>query len=243
MGGDVIGFVRAWLESSNESFTVSDALRWLNNMTGFVPVIKSVATIDYTKKDSNLVPKNTKSIKHPALLKYLKARGIPFKIAAASLVEVLVHNTDTDKDFFALGFPNEDDGYEIRNPFFKGSVGSKAISFIRGNQPKPKSIHIFEGFMDYESAIDYEQVTRFDDDTIVLNSLSLIKQAIPYIKNYGYRIAYTWMDNDEAGKKATKALDDFFKTEEDLQHIAKNNLYEPHKDVNAWHMNRLGLSL
>lgn len=242
-GGDVIGFVRAWLESSNESSTVSDALRWLNNMAGFVPVIKPVATIDYTKEDSNLVLKNAKPINHPALVKYLKARGIPFNVASAYMVEVLVHNTETGKDFFALGFANEDKGYEIRNPFFKGSVGAKAISFIRGKQPKPERIHIFEGFMDYVSAIAFHKIIRFDDDTIVLNSLSLLKQATPYIKGYGYHVAHTWMDNDLAGRKGTKSLDEFFVTEENLRHEPMNKIYHPHKDVNAWHMHRLSLTL
>lgn len=242
-GGDVIGFVRAWLESSNVSFTVSDALRWLNNMAGHTPVIKPVATIDYTRKDSNLTLKHAKAIKHPALIKYLESRGIPFDIASAYMVEVMVHNTESDKDFFALGFANEDEGYEIRNPFFKGSVGAKAISFIRGKQPKPDGIHIFEGFMDYVSAITSQKVSRFEDDTIVLNSLSLLKQATPYIKSYGYKVAHTWLDNDLAGDRGTKSLAEFFATEENLRHEPMNRIYHPHKDVNAWHMNRLSLSI
>lgn len=241
-GGDVIGFVCAWLESSKESYTVSDALRWLDNMAGYASAIKPITAIGDSKEDSDLLLKQAKPIRHPALIRYLESRGIPMNIASAYMVEVLVLNRETTKDFFALGFANEDEGYEIRNPFFKGCVGAKAISFIRGKQPKPGGIHIFEGVMDYVSAIAFQKVERFDDDTIVLNSLSLLKQATPYIKNYGYHVAHTWLDNDLAGQKGTKSLADFFATEENLKHEPMNGIYHPHKDMNDWHMNRLSLS-
>ena len=242
-GGDIIGFVRAWLESSNESYAVSDALRWLDNMAGYTPAIKSIATIDNVEKKGTLVLKHVKPIKHPALVHYLKSRGIPMDVASAYMVEVLVRNAETDKDFFALGFANEDEGYELRNPFFKGSVGAKAISFIRGTRPKPDGIHIFEGIMDYVSAIAFKKTMQFDHDAIVLNSLSLLKQATPYIKSYGYGVAYTWLDNDLAGRKGTKSLDEFFAMEDNLRHETMNAVYNPHKDVNAWHMHRLSLKL
>jgi hypothetical protein len=51
------------------------------------------------------------------------------------------------------------------------------------------------------------------------------------------------MDNDTAGEKATALLKDFFKMQEGLTHQPMNKLYAPHKDVNAWHMHQLKLSL
>ncbi len=242
-GGNIIGFACAWLESHHESCTVSDALRWIENMSGNAAAIKPVAAPDFAKEDSSLILKHAKPLQHPALLQYLKNRGIPLKTASSCLVETLVHNKDSNKDFFALGIANENDGYEIRNKFFKGCVGSKDISFIRGKKPKPEGIHLFEGVFDYLSAITYKNISQFDDDTIVLNSLSCLKRATPYIKNYGYRVAYTWLDNDPAGEKASKALAEFFMTENDLQYKPMNDIYLPHKDVNAWHMHRSGLSL
>lgn len=46
------------------------------------------------------------------------------------------------------------------------------------------------------------------------------------------------MDNDPAGDKATKALEEFCKTESGLQHITMNDTYRSYKDVNA---KKLGL--
>jgi hypothetical protein len=50
------------------------------------------------------------------------------------------------------------------------------------------------------------------------------------------------MDNDAAGKKADQSLVEFFQTQKSLEFIAMNDLYAPYKDVNAWHMAKLGLT-
>lgn len=236
-GGTPVEFACAYLESQGEASTISDVLRWLSNMSGLASTIRTIPVQDHSKEDRNLELKRTQALQHPALVKYLENRGIPLKFAAPYVVEVYVRNRESKKNFFALGCANEEEGYEIRNPFFKGCVGTKAISFIRGSKPKPEGIHIFEGFLDYVSAITFKNVPQFEDDTIILNSLSCLRQATPYIKNYGYKVAYTWLDNDKAGQKGTQALAEFFKTEENLRHKPMNVVYLPHKDMNAWLVN------
>ncbi len=233
-GGTPVDFACAYLESCKEPCTISDALRWLANMSGNAPAIRPIPVPVLDKENHSLEVKRIQPIKHPALVGYLQKRAIPLKFATPYVVEVFVHNRESGKNFFALGASNEEGGYEVRNPFFKGCVGPKAISFIRGSKPKPEGIQIFEGFLDYASAITYRNVKRFEEDTIILNSLSCLKQATPYIKGYGYRVAYTWLDNDKAGQKGTETLAEFFKTEDNLQHQRMNAVYLPHKDMNAW---------
>jgi hypothetical protein len=153
-----------------------------------------------------------------------------------------VYNQNTDRKITALGFKNEDQGFELRNPLFQGCLRPKAISFIRGKVAKPDAIHIFEGCMDYVSVVTMLNGKPLKGDVIVLNSVSQLKQAMAYIHKYGYRTAYTWMDNDPAGEKATSVLAEFCKAEEGLTHIRMNSLYAPHNDVNAWHVHELKLS-
>lgn len=243
-GGDPIDFARAYLKYTKEADTTSDALRWLKNMgTGpyeFTPIHKEPSVRD---EPAGLTLKAAKPLQHIGLVHYLGKRGIPLEIARQHLKEIHVRNQRTDKSFFALGFPNEEGGFELRNPFFKGCLGSKSISFIRGREPKPEAIHLFEGFMDYLSAIAQLNGTGLAGDTIILNSLSCLKQITPYIQNYGYRVAYSWLDNDPAGETATASLTDFFKTQHELMHKRMNSVYAPHKDVNAWHMHTLNLTL
>ena len=242
-GGDSVDLVCAYLKFCREAHTVSDALRWINNM-GVAPYQFKPPVYENDQPDApSLVLKSRKTIQHLGLIHYLEKRGIPLEIAHRHLKEIHVRNQNTQKSFFALGFANEEGGYELRNPFFKGSLGAKAISFIRGTEPKPEGIHLFEGFMDYLSAVAQLNGKGFKGDAIVTSSLSCLKQAIPYIQNYGYRTAYTWLDNDPAGEKATVALDEFFKTQADLIHTPMNKIYAPHKDVNAWHMRQRNLTL
>lgn len=241
-GGDSIAFVCSYLEAGAESHTVSDALRWLKNMMNDAPVIKVVHDSNEAEDKNKLTIQKIKPLRHGALIQYLQSRGIPLYIAQSYLKEIHVYHSGKEKTYFALGLKNEGGGYEIRNPYFKGGTRTKNITFIRGEIPKPDGIHIFEGFMDYLSIIT-QQEKPLDNDAIILNSLVCMRKATAYIKNYGYKVAYTWMDNDAAGKEATEAFAEFFKTEENLQHRPMNKLYAQHKDVNEWQMHRLGLKL
>lgn len=244
IGGDTVGLVCLHLRASGEHSTVSDALRWLTNMMGYATRIEPIDNFPPPKRDGKLKKLSVTALSSPALIRYLGLRGIPLELADRYLKQVRVENNETGKKFDVIGFRNEDGGYELRSAFFKGGVGKKYITFIRGNIVKPPAVHIFEGWPDYLSALVRQNGGKnFDDDAIILNSLSFLTAATPFIKGYGYSFTYSWMDNDEAGTKAIKSLDDFLKTEDQLTHVTMNHLYARHKDVNAWHMAALGLSL
>lgn len=233
-GGDGVAFVSAHLKATGSCHTTTDALRWLRNMFYKRMPFEIVAINDPIRKDTSLVLKDVKPLSHMALVRYLESRGIPFKVAEKYLREIHIFNEATAKHFFAAGIKNEEGGYDYRNPYFKGCVKKKAITFVRGSAPKPEGIHLFEGFMDFLSAVT-EQRKAFEDDVIVLNSLSCMQEASGYMRNYGYQKAYTWLDNDPAGNKATHAFSKFFE-EEQIKHIRMNAHYAPSKDVNDYHM-------
>lgn len=240
-GGDVLDFACAWLKSKNETHTVSDGLRWLSNMGDLTPVIAPVIAGSQEADECKLVLKEQKTIEQLTLIQYLHSRGIPLSVGRKYLKELRIYNKETRRHFYALGFKNEEEGYEVRNLFFKGCIKPKAITFIRGQHIKPNGIHIFEGFMDFLSIIAQNEEKQLRDDAIILNSLSCLKHATPYIKDYGYLHAYSWMDNDKAGMKATASLEEFFQTQGNIVHKKMNRLYAEHKDVNAWHSYKLSL--
>ncbi len=243
-GGDGIDLVQRYLKASREAYTMMDALRWINNMTAntnLSPVF--LPSADEIASENELILLSEKQIQHMGLIRYLEKRGIPLVLAQSNLKELRLRNSATGKYFYALGFQNEEGGYELRNPFFKGSLRPKAIRFIRGTMPGSQSVHFFEGFMDYLSAVCQSGEAAFQNDVVVLNSVSYLRQAMAYVQNYSYRRAYTWMDNDKSGKKATTLLADFFKTQQGLTHVPMNRLYTAHKDVNEWHMHLRGLEL
>lgn len=112
-----------------------------------------------------------KALGHPALLAYLRERGIPSDIATENCVEI--HYRLHDKQYFAIGFSNENGGYEIRNKFFKGSIPPKAVSLIRNGSA---TVNVYEGFMDYLSGLTLGYGRT--EDNLVLNSVANREKSI-----------------------------------------------------------------
>ena len=106
-----------------------------------------------------------KPLSHPALRQYLRERGISADVASRFCCQVEYRYNG--KQFFAVGFKNNSDGYEIRNRFFKGCVSPKDITLIGRNS---NVCHLYEGFMDFLSAVILG-IGR-GEDHIVLNSVA-----------------------------------------------------------------------
>lgn len=239
-GGSVINFVKTYLQSQNEDHTVVDVLRWLKNMQETTWQENRTKEIEgFVEDETKLNLRKVTQVQSRTLVDYLKARGIPLIFAKKYLKEIHVLNKSSGKPFFALGLANENGGYELRNKFFKGSITSKGLSFIRGATMLPDEIHVFEGIMDFLSAIELQKEYRFEGDVIILNSLSNLSQAFPYIKNYTYKKVYSWLDNDHAGMKSSKVLKEFVDMQETLSFYPMHEIYAPYKDVNEWHINKL----
>lgn len=239
-GGDTVSLVQAILQQLGQDDSVSAALKWLDNsIDGNIAYLPPVAT-EQAEQQPVLTLKSVSQIKNIALVHYLGKRGIPLSVGAKVLKQISFANEKTGKTIFALGLLTEEESYEARNSFFKGSIGKKGISFIRGTQPKPSGINIFEGMFDYLSLITQQNGQPLKNDSIVLNSLSCMKQIKPYLYQYGYQFGYSWLDNDEAGRKATPKLIELFKAE-NIAFCPMNSLYQPYKDVNASHMAKLEL--
>ena len=123
----------------------------------------------------------------PALLSYLRQRGINTELAKRECREV--RYLTGGKPYFTVGFPNRSGGYEIRNKLFKGCIAPKDITHIRQEQPK-ETCYLFEGFMDYLSFLTL-RLERCPDrpdldgqDYIVLNSTSNLSKAIRPLGGY-----------------------------------------------------------
>ena len=90
-----------------------------------------------------------KELTSPALLSYLQGRGINLELAKRECCEV--HFENNGKRYFAIGFRNMADGYEIRNRYFKGCIAPKDITHIRHEGRRNDTCFVFEGFTDYLS--------------------------------------------------------------------------------------------
>lgn len=159
----------------------------------------------------------------PALLKYLADRGIPRDIARRYCVQVdyQLHG----KVYYAIGFENNAHGFELRNPFFKGSYPPKHITHIANGNPR---CNVFEGFIDFLSA----ERLGFNDgmDSVVLNSVANIAKAITPLSDY--TVIQCYLDNDTAGRAALARLQREFGD----RVMDKSAIYPNHKDVNDYLM-------
>ncbi len=237
-GGTVIDFVCLYLERHHESHTVVDALRWLKNMYPVAPLKTVTSQEEADECDKSLQLRKITTIQNPLFISYLNNRGIHFQLAKRYLKEATIFNKNSGKTFQALCLKNENGGFELRNKFFKGCIAPKGISFIRGSKFLPEDIHVFEGSIDFLSALTHERKSQFEGDVIILNSISCLKESFIYIGNYSYKNIYSWLDNDDAGKKASKELDEFAKQHPDLKFYPMNKIYTKYKDVNDWLTNR-----
>lgn len=161
------------------------------------------------------------AVKHSKLLLYISERGLQPSDVSPFLSEV--YYRVSEKCFFALGFPNDAGGWELRNPYFKGCFAPKAISTIKGNDSH--KLQLFEGFMDFLSWRKLHPEGQ--DDSIILNSLTLLPKLI--LTLHPYPIIESLLDNDEAGDRATKQLIDAGLPVKDMRAC-----YAPYKDINEY---------
>lgn len=158
------------------------------------------------------------------LTDYLAERGIPYGIASRYCCRL--NYGVRGKRYFAVGFSNMAGGYELRSRFFKGCIPPKDVSLIRTEDTPADVCCVFEGFMDFLSAVTLG-VTG-NADSLVLNSVANVEKAMKHLDGYG-RID-CFLDRDEAGCRALETLRTRYGN-----HISdRSALYNGCKDLNEF---------
>ncbi len=157
------------------------------------------------------------------LLHYLALRKIPVGIAEIFCREVVY--LLQGKNYYAIGFPNDSGGYELRNSFTKLSSSPKDITCITsGNQ----EVAVFEGFFDLLSFLVAKGIRQAVHlNLIVLNSLSFFERARPLME--AHRRIHLYLDRDAAGRQKTREALSLSGRYQD-----KSHLYRNYKDLNEW---------
>lgn len=159
-----------------------------------------------------------------ALVAYLQERGIPSEISKVHCRQI--HYCCRGRRYYAVAFANESGGYEMRNRYFKGCVAPKDISIRRIRDDPSTECAVFEGFIDYLSALILGPVNGAD--AIILNSVSNVNKAIPHLRDY--TAIHCFLDNDVAGKTALAQLTERLGTKV----IDCSTLYSGYNDLNEY---------
>ena len=169
------------------------------------------------------VIKKVKALENKALLDYLGERGIHSTFIAEIFCNEVYYEIK-GKHYFSLGFKNDLGGYEVRNKYFKGTIGPKAISTIKKN--RTNSFALFEGFFDFLSAFQQGGIVT-DFSFIILHSINQIDHAIEELKKHDPYFVLSYFDNDDAGKQCFQSLKAAFP-----QAVDRSHHYEGYKDFN-----------
>lgn len=178
--------------------------------------------------ESEIVVTRIQPLQNRALVAYLKKRGIDAETAATYVDEI--YYTQKDNPYFALAFANESSGYELRNPYFKGTYGSKDISIVRAGAGESRSVAVFEGFMDFLSACIVAK-RRPVMDCIILNSVAMKDRAVDAIQQMGVETVHLYLDRDERGCQLTEEISSELSG---LSVQDQSSLYAAYKDLNEY---------
>lgn len=164
------------------------------------------------------------------LYAYLTSRRINTSIARKFLQEAhysFEQRTD-GRYLYALAYPNDLGGYELRSERFKGGTSPKGITvhLDRGNAP----VVVFEGFMDMLSFATLCGGVKHN--YVVLNSIVNKEAAFKVLKTLQTQI-YLALDNDEGGESATRWLMEHLPSAIDIR-----ERFSPSKDINEYLINR-----
>ena len=182
---------------------------------------------DFSRPDGITV-RRVKALENRALTGYLNGRGISHARACGFVREAYFQMGRGNSARFALAFPNDSGGYELRAAWpgfdFKSVAGCKAITTIPSGTG---CLNVFEGFFDFLSALEHFGTYHPAHTTIILNSLANLPRLEGVASRYGSVNAF--LDNDEAGRRGLENLK--------LLHPRINDrscIYGGHKDFNEY---------
>jgi DNA primase len=223
--GTLIDLICLW-----KNLTVKEALEYIKEHTPSSLVPFSFQE-QKTKYDTPYIPKSTikyvgPKVKHKRLIEYLESRAIDPEKVEKHIKEIWYkHKT---RQYYAIGFPNDEDGYEVRNHFHKRCLNRKAISHIKHDS---ETIIVFEGFFD---CLSYMMLSDnyASDDFLILNSTAMAESAISILIQF--KKVKCYMDNDKAGERTFN----YFKENlpSSILISDESKFYENHKDLNEYLM-------
>ena len=195
-GGNAVDYVM-----KHFAIDFMQAVKWLRNEEitfSFDPHIPKIS------KPLNYSISKIEKVRNKNLISYLNTRGINLEFAKQFCVEIH-YDVNTKKQYYGIGFKNNNGGYEIRSQFYKGCLGKKEITTIDNNC---HVVSLFESWSDFLSYVTLKKKVP-DENFIILNSTSQIKKALEPARLYSE--IKVFFDNDEAGNKATSFLLDNIK--------------------------------
>lgn len=96
---------------------------------------------------------------------------------------------------------------------------------------------VFEGFIDFLSYLSLKTNPTPAIDTTVLNSVTNLQKAVPFLSHH--RVVHAFLDNDDAGRKALARLEESLPSTEVID---QSVFYRNYKDLNDYWQEKRNLA-
>ena len=209
-------------------------------------VVHECPQVIYTRKKKEsgiIIGRVDDTITKKLLLRYAMDRCIPLNILSRYCKEVsYIYRKYKQKEYYAIGFPNRNGGYNLRSYTTKKCTSSD-ITLIGPlgqliSDPETPTVMVFEGFMDFLSWLTLRAQETPGRDCCILNSVSNLNRAMKFITSHAKIEAY--VDNDAAGDAAIKKIEDCLSASaEEVCVYDMRSLYVSFKDLNERLMNEV----
>ena len=219
--------------------TRGEVYDWLASFRNMIPESEYKEVIEKAKKVKTsriIVDSASHTFTRRKLVEYAQARAVSKEILERYCEEVIYHiDSYPQKQYFAIGFKNNDGGYVLRSSLTKKCTSSAMTTLSPEGNLTDKvgsdKVVVFEGFMDFLSWISSVQQETPQYDCCILNSVSNIEKALPWITAHKNIAAF--MDNDEAGRNTLQKIIE--NVPEDAGKVCVYDmakLYEGYNDLN-----------
>ncbi len=183
------------------------------------------AKTDPIESVSGIDLKHFQQIQNKALVEYLSSRKISLYIARLYAQEV--YYTANNKKYFSIAFKNDKGGFDLRNKYSKLKTSPDCHSTLHFSDSD--TLNLFEGWFDFLACLQYFNTTKLKHTTIVLNSLSHLKEVIPVLPRYAK--INLFLDNDQKSQSGQRAAEQISKLHPNTVNQAQI-LYPGFKDFN-----------
>ena len=206
-GGNLVDFGILYHKCS-----VNELLDKLNGNLSFHQPKPKIDVSVFEPRESPIQLLSERTIVSLSLLRYLKQRRIAETVARKYCKEVSF--SSNGKVYTAIGFKNDQEGFELRNQWYKGSLAPKAVTSIENGG---KELAVFEGFFDF---LSYQSIHQNQHSScsnfLILNSTSFFEKSREIMEQHD-RIRL-FLDSDKTGQncKGYKDLNEW------MQNIGKS---------------------
>ena len=219
--------------------TRGEVYDWLASFRKMIPESEYKEVVEKVKKTKPsrvIVDSASHEFTRYKLIEYAQRRAVSREVLEKYCEEVVYHiDSYPDKQYFAIGFKNNSGGYVLRSSLSKKCTSSamttlspegEITEMITGDK-----VLVFEGFMDFLSWLSSVSQLSPGYDCCILNSVSNIEKALPWITAHKNIAAF--MDNDDAGRKTLeKIIESVPDQAGDVSIYDMSRLYQGYNDLN-----------